>query len=169
MFPGLSTSPLPDFREEGRSGSWLQWQAEREAGPILPIVDSSDPLCRELGKAVRRGASVEFTYDGAEGGEKYRVQPLLLFVQPPHREIEQWLCHRYEYRVFEGKMAPFTESAEVFHGLADFAELTEWLIRRYPVHLLAWCHGADRSGCFRVDRLKIAEEISVERESGLAK
>jgi len=138
------------------------WLDEWNRRPILPVVESEDPTLSWLATAVRRESRIEFDYHGGTTpGDPRTVTPLLLFVRLRPREVEEWLFHQYEYRVFEGK--PYVD-VDPFEpgdcGPTDFDAFTAWAIRRNPAHLLAWCHIREARRCFRVDRMAIPQESS---------
>jgi len=139
------------------------WLVEWNRRPILPVVESDDPMLQRIANSVRTDSRIEFNYfGGTEPGGHRTATPLLLFVRVRPNEIEEWLLHHYEYRVFKGK--PYIDIAPSKPGdcgPVDFKALTKWALRRNPAHLLAWCHTREAKRCFRVDRMVSPQEKSI--------
>lgn len=136
------------------------WLAEWQRRMALPIVESDDSKLQAIAGAVWTGERLRFSYlGGSDPGEVREVTPMLLFVRPRVRDVEEWLVQHHEYRVYEGRRGIEGERLDAFDfGPLDCDGLAGWLLRRSPAYLLAWCRVREDRRCFRVDRMRLEGE-----------
>lgn len=179
--PGAFQGGPGSLSDAGTAASDLAWLEEWKSLPLVPVVRvpgnadvpvGLEPRLGQLLDAIRRERPVEFRYHGgSEPGAERKVHPLLVFVRPRPRDVDEWVQEQHAELREEGEEASSASSASEPEAMPtsswDPEAFADWLIeRRRPVYLMAWCRRREAARVFRVDRVEMdgaGEELTSSR------
>jgi len=155
-FPGVPLVAAPAPTDEAAI-----WSADHfnrlevwERRPLLPLRKGRESRETTLIAASREKQSVLITYDGgsAPGSERV-ISPVLLFLKPRVKDLKNWLRDPDDDDLLVVYTAPARSEAD------HLDSLVQYLSRRSPSYVLAWCHRRKEARYLHVGRISAIEII----------
>lgn len=155
-FPGLplvaaagpgNEAAIRSAGDFNRLGVW-------ERRPLLPLRTGRDARESALIAASRGKQSALITYDGGSTpGSERVISPVLLFLKPRVKDLKEWLRDSDDDDLLVVYTAPSRSEAD------HLDSLVEYLSRRSPSYVLAWCHRRKEARYLHVGRISAIEII----------
>lgn len=150
----LAAAPAPTDEAAIWSADHFNRLEVWERRPLLPLRTGRNSRESALIAASHGKQSALITYDGGSTpGSERVISPVLLFLKPRVKDLKEWLRDSDDDDLLVVYTAPSRSEAD------HLDSLVEYLSRRSPSYVLAWCHRRKEARYLHVGRISAIEII----------